>query len=134
MQNKGAITLLAIALALVSLYQLSFTWKTNRVEKVAKEYAQGDPVKEKVYLDSNANKEVYNFLGIAQYTYKECKELELNLGLDLRGGIPPHRRHPQAGLSQGRGPPPLREFYHPRVQVQGRNDLCESIRFWNSPR
>ena len=47
MQNKGAITLLAIALALVSLYQLSFTWKTNRVEKVAREYAQGDPVKEK---------------------------------------------------------------------------------------
>lgn len=87
MQNKGAITLLAIALALVSLYQLSFTWKTNRVEKAAKEYAQGDPAKEKVYLDSIANKEVYNFLGIAQYTYKECKELELNLGLDLRGGM-----------------------------------------------
>ena len=42
MQNKGAITLLTIALALVSLYQLSFTWKTNRVEKVAREYAQGD--------------------------------------------------------------------------------------------
>ena len=57
MQNKGAITLLAIALALVSLYQLSFTWKTNRVEKAAREYAQGDPVKEKVYLDSIANKE-----------------------------------------------------------------------------
>ena len=56
MQNKGAITLLTIALALVSLYQLSFTWKTNRVEKVAREYAQGDPVKEKVYLDSIANK------------------------------------------------------------------------------
>ena len=55
MQNKGAITLLAIALALVSLYQLSFTWKTNRVEKAAREYAQGDPVKEKVYLDSIAN-------------------------------------------------------------------------------
>ena len=87
MQNKGAITLLAIALALVSLYQLSFTWKTNRVEKAAREYAQGDPDKERVYLDSIANKEVYNFLGIAQYTYKECKELELNLGLDLRGGM-----------------------------------------------
>jgi len=86
MQNKGAITLLAIALALVSLYQLSFTWKTNRVEKAAREYAQGDPGKEKAYLDSIANKEIYN-LGIAQYTYKECKELELNLGLDLRGGM-----------------------------------------------
>ena len=41
MQNKGAITLLAVALALVSLYQLSFTWKTSRVEKAAQEYAQG---------------------------------------------------------------------------------------------
>ncbi len=87
MQNKGAITLLAIALALVSIYQLSFTWKTNRVEKAAREYAQGDPAKEKVYLDSIANTEVYNLLGIAHYTYKECKELELNLGLDLRGGM-----------------------------------------------
>lgn len=87
MQNKGAITLLAIALALVSLYQLSFTWKTNRVENAAREFAQGDPEKERAYLDSIANQEVYNFLGIAKYTYKECKELELNLGLDLRGGM-----------------------------------------------
>ena len=87
MQNKGAITLLAIALALVSLYQLSFTWKTNQVEKAAKEFAQGNPDREKAYLDSIANQEVYNVLGIAQYTYKECKELELNLGLDLRGGM-----------------------------------------------
>lgn len=85
MQNKGAITLLAVAFALVSLYQLSFTWKTNRVESAAREYAQGDTDKEKVYLDSMANQVVYNFLGIAKYTYKECKELELNLGLDLRG-------------------------------------------------
>ncbi len=87
MQNKGAITLLAVAFALVSLYQLSFTWKTNRVESAAREYAQGNPDQEKVYLDSMANQVVYNFLGIAKYTYKECKELELNLGLDLRGGM-----------------------------------------------
>ena len=86
MQNKGAITLLAVALALVSLYQLSFTWKTSRVEKVAQEYAQGDPNKEKAYLDSIANQEIYS-LGFVKYTYKECKELELNLGLDLRGGM-----------------------------------------------
>lgn len=86
MQNKGAITLLAIALALVSLYQLSFTWKTSRVEKAAQEYAQGDPNKEKAYLDSIANQEIYS-LGFVKYTYKECKELELNLGLDLRGGM-----------------------------------------------
>lgn len=87
MQNKGAITLLAIALALVSIYQLSFTYKTTRVEKAAREFAQGNPDKEKAYLDSIANQEVYNFLGLAKFTYKECKELELNLGLDLRGGM-----------------------------------------------
>lgn len=86
MQNKGAITLLAVALALVSLYQLSFTWKTNRAEKAAQEFAQGDPAKEKAYLDSIANQTIYNLLG-AKFTYKECKELELNLGLDLRGGM-----------------------------------------------
>ena len=87
MQNKRAITLLAIALALVSIYQLSFTYKTTRVEKAAREYAQGNPDMEKAYLDSIANQEVYNFLGLAKFTYKECKELELNLGLDLRGGM-----------------------------------------------
>ena len=87
MQNKGAITLLAIALALVSLYQLSFTCKTSRVEKAARDYAQGNPDREKAYLDSIANQEVYNFLGLAKFTYKECKELDLNLGLYLRGGM-----------------------------------------------
>jgi len=87
MQNKGAITLLAVLLALVSLYQLFFTYKTTRVEKEAKVFAQGDPAKEKAYLDSMANQTVYNFLGMAKFTYKECKELEINLGLDLKGGM-----------------------------------------------
>ena len=87
MQNKGAITLLAVALALVSLYQLFFTYKTNQVENAAKEFANGNPIKEKEYLDSVANQPVYNFLGLAKFTYKECKELELNLGLDLKGGM-----------------------------------------------
>lgn len=87
MQNKGAITLLAIALALVSFYQLFFTFKTGQVEGRARDFAQGDPVKERAYLDSIANQEIYNFLGLAQFTYKECKELELNKGLDLKGGM-----------------------------------------------
>ena len=87
MRNKGAITLLTIALALVSAYQLFFTFKTSQVEKAAREYANGDPVKERAYLDSIANQNVYNFLGLAKFTYKECKELELPLGLDLRGGM-----------------------------------------------
>lgn len=87
MRNKGAILLLTIALALVSAYQLFFTFKTSQVEKAAREFANNDPVKEREYLDSIANKDVYNFLGLIKFTYKECKELELPLGLDLRGGM-----------------------------------------------
>ncbi len=87
MQNKGAIRLLAIALALVSLFQLSFTWKTNSVRNDAIEYANGDPVKEYMYLDSIGSKEVYNFFWLKKYTFKECQERELNLGLDLKGGM-----------------------------------------------
>ncbi|MDR1756963.1 MAG: protein translocase subunit SecDF [Culturomica sp.] len=86
MRNKGAILFLTVALVLVSAYQLFFTFKTSRVEKAAQVYANGDPVKEKEYLDSMANETVYNFFG-AKFTYKECKELELPLGLDLRGGM-----------------------------------------------
>ncbi|MFO7922659.1 MAG: protein translocase subunit SecDF [Bacteroidales bacterium] len=87
MQNKGAVKLLAIALALVSFYQLTFTYVTRKVEKDAAVYAQGDPVKEEAYLDSMMREVVYNFLGIRQFTYRDAKEREINLGLDLRGGM-----------------------------------------------
>ncbi len=87
MQNKGAVKLLAIALALVSFYQLTFTYVTRKVEREAAAYAQGDPVREEAYLDSMMREVVYNFLGIRQYTYREAKEREINLGLDLRGGM-----------------------------------------------
>jgi SecD/SecF fusion protein len=84
MQNKGAIRLFAILLALVSLYQLSFTYVTKKVEKEAKESPQG----EQAYLDSVKNMPVYNFLfGLRKYTYQECKEREINFGLDLKGGM-----------------------------------------------
>ena len=91
MQSKGAIKLLAILLGLACIYQLSFTWKTSRVEKAAVEYAQSFPEEERLsmeqyYLDSIANKVVYN-VGIAKFTYKQCKEKEVNLGLDLKGGM-----------------------------------------------
>ncbi|MBL7924781.1 MAG: protein translocase subunit SecDF [Bacteroidia bacterium] len=86
MQSKGAIKLFAIILALVCLYQLSFTLVTRGVEGDAKEFANGDPVKEKEYLDSIGPKGVYN-LGMKNYSYRECKERELNLGLDLKGGM-----------------------------------------------
>lgn len=101
MQNKGAVKLLAIALALVCLYQLSFTWFSSRVEKKAASYAAArtvgieDPIEketrykevENYYLDSMSSEEVYNFFWIRKYTYADCKEREINLGLDLRGGM-----------------------------------------------
>ncbi len=84
MQNKGAIRLFAILLALVSLYQLSFTYKAKSVEKEAALSPQGA----KAYLDSVKNIPVYDFLfGLREYTYQECKEREINFGLDLKGGM-----------------------------------------------
>ena len=91
MQSKGAIKLLAVLLALACVYQLSFTFKTRSVEKKASEYAAQFPLDqqgeaEQHYLDSVQNLGVYN-LGFKKFTYKECKEKELNLGLDLKGGM-----------------------------------------------
>jgi SecD/SecF fusion protein len=87
MRIKGAIITLAIALSLASLYQLSFTWVTYKVEKKAQAYAKGDYAKENHYLDSISGQVVYNFLFLKKYTYKETKERALNLGLDLKGGM-----------------------------------------------
>lgn len=111
MQNKGAIRFFAIAFALVCLFQLSYTYFAKSVEKDAVEYAnsaqiqelaktiaKGDErvedkiydsiskLSEKFYLDSIQNEVVYN-IGIRQYTFKEVKEREINLGLDLKGGM-----------------------------------------------
>ncbi|MCT4636823.1 MAG: protein translocase subunit SecDF [Bacteroidales bacterium] len=86
MQNKGAIRLFVIALALVSIYQLSFTWIARQVREDAKEYAGDDVKKELYYLDSIATKPVYNLL-FTKYTYKDCQAREINLGLDLKGGM-----------------------------------------------
>lgn len=86
MQNKGAIKTLAIIFGLIFLYQLSFTVVTKVVEKKAAKYAQGDEAKENYYLDSVSNAPVYNLL-VKKYTYREAKEREINLGLDLKGGM-----------------------------------------------
>lgn len=107
MQNKGAILVLAILLTLVSLFYLSFTWVTKSIEEdaveyahsfkeQAKEYADGNKAKEvefyerkeTEYLDSVSGETVYSLLWfVKDYTYNECKEKELNLGLDLKGGM-----------------------------------------------
>ncbi len=91
MQSKGFIKLIAACLALACVYQLSFTFKTRSVEKKAAEYAaqfplEQQPAAEQHYLDSVRNLPVYN-IGFRKFTYKECKEKELNLGLDLKGGM-----------------------------------------------
>ncbi len=87
MQNKGAIRLFAIILALVCVYQLLFTFFAIRTENKAEDYAGGDRVMERQYLDSISDVVVFNFLGLRKYTYEECKEKEINLGLDLKGGM-----------------------------------------------
>ncbi len=87
MQNKGFIKFFAVALALAVIFQLSFTFVVKKVEKDARDYAQGDPQKEYRYLDSIANEPVYNFLWLKKYTFRECQEKEINLGLDLKGGM-----------------------------------------------
>lgn len=86
MQNKGVIRLFAILFALACLYQLSFTWVTRGVESDAKDAAKGDITREKAYLDSMSTQEVYNIF-VEEFTYAEVKEKEINLGLDLRGGM-----------------------------------------------
>jgi SecD/SecF fusion protein len=86
MQNKGAIKAFAIIFALVCLYQLSFTWVSSNVEKQAKEFAAGDENIERAYLDSMLSVGVYN-IGIKNYTYQEVRDREINLGLDLQGGM-----------------------------------------------
>jgi SecD/SecF fusion protein len=87
MQNKGAIRLFAIVLALVCLYQLSFTYFSKKTEREAREISMGDRNRERAYLDSISDQVVFNFLWLRKYTYMECKEKEINLGLDLKGGM-----------------------------------------------
>ncbi|WP_420574530.1 protein translocase subunit SecDF [Kordia sp.] len=104
MQNKGLVKLFALLFGLVSIYQLSFTFITNKIENEAKTYAVSQVPKpaageidtkensekrsavEKQYLDSIDRNEPINF-GFAKFTYSEAKEKELNKGLDLKGGI-----------------------------------------------
>ena len=82
MQNKGLVRILAVCLALVCAFYLSFSLVTSHYDKKAKDYAAGDAVKEYQYLDSIATKKVW-----FGYTLKECREKEINLGLDLKGGM-----------------------------------------------
>ena len=77
MQSKGIIKWLVLLLGLASIFQLSFSFVTRSVEAEAEK--QENP---QAYLDEKWDQKVY--LG---YTYAECKDKELNLGLDLKGGM-----------------------------------------------
>ncbi|MFN6947280.1 MAG: hypothetical protein ACK4ND_20245, partial [Cytophagaceae bacterium] len=91
MRNKGIIIGLTVIVTLLCLYFLSFSLVSSNIQKDAVAYASDekgvvDFSKKQVYLDSIYNEPVYNFLGIS-YTYKEVKENQLGLGLDLQGGM-----------------------------------------------
>ena len=86
MQNKGLIKFFAILFALVSIYQLSFTFVSNKVKSDAKSFANGNPDKELKYLDSIGKENVFN-LGFTNFTFNEVKDKQINKGLDLEGGI-----------------------------------------------
>ncbi|MGB4560404.1 MAG: protein translocase subunit SecDF [Schleiferiaceae bacterium] len=86
MQNKGVIRLFAVIFALASLFELSFSYIAGQVESdIQAKYGQ-DAAKVQYALDSMSNEVVYD-LGVTSYTYKEVKSKEMNLGLDLRGGM-----------------------------------------------
>ena len=116
MQNKGAIRIFAILLGLACLFYLSFSWITRKVEgearasaeqtankpeiiALAKKYADGNTEMEKAFLDSVREKAEFIFLDSVRklpvdfplygsvFTYEDCKDHEINLGLDLKGGM-----------------------------------------------
>ena len=91
MHNKFWVTTFTIVISALSLFYLSFTFKARSVEEDARAYAMGENgavnfEKKQDYMDSLWQKQVYD-LGFTGYTLKEVKEREINLGLDLRGGM-----------------------------------------------
>lgn len=86
MQNKGFIKFITALLALVCIYYLSFSIISHNYESKAEAYAQGSNAKYNAFLDSVSSEKVWNgyFFG---YTVKDCRERELSLGLDLKGGM-----------------------------------------------
>ena len=80
MQNKGIVKFIAIVLMLVCCFYLSFTFVTKYY--VDKSKAMGEEAGQE-YLDSIMNEKVY--CGI--YSFKQCREMEMGLGLDLKGGM-----------------------------------------------
>ena len=83
MQNKGFVKVFALLLTLVCLFYLSFSFVTRHYTNKAREIAKGDPLAEQNYLDSLANEKVW----LWNWSLKDCREMEISLGLDLKGGM-----------------------------------------------
>ena len=94
MKNKSTIIVFSVLLAIVCLFQLSFTFKVKSFESSARAFAEKKAKTTGVaygptyrrYIDSLGSKSLYN-IGLADYSYFDCKQKEINLGLDLRGGM-----------------------------------------------
>ena len=80
MQNKGFVKFLAVALALICLFYLSFTIVTNRVDRKAAKMSEQEASD---YLDSLNTTNFY----LGAYNLKQCRETAIGLGLDLKGGM-----------------------------------------------
>ncbi|MDR0939998.1 MAG: protein translocase subunit SecDF [Mediterranea sp.] len=83
MQNKGLVKVFAVLLTLVCVFYLSFSFVTRHYTNKAKEIAKGDPQVEQDYLDSLSNTKVW----LGNWTLQQCREMEISLGLDLKGGM-----------------------------------------------
>ena len=83
MQNKGFVKVFAVLLTLVCVFYLSFSFVTRHYNNKAKEIANGDMKVEQDYLDSLSNEKVW----LGNWTLKQCREMEISLGLDLKGGM-----------------------------------------------
>ena len=90
MKNKGFIIFLTLLISFLSIYYLQFTFVSQNIQDEASEFSRDESGninfnKKQKYLDSIWNVPVYSF--IKEFTFKEIKETELNLGLDLQGGM-----------------------------------------------
>ena len=92
MKNKNTIVFLTLVITALCLYYLSITFISRGIQQDAAEYATNpetgivDTKKKQAYLDSIWREPVLDILG-AEFTYQEIKNIELNLGLDLQGGM-----------------------------------------------
>ena len=87
MQNKGIVKFIAVVLVLVCCFYLSFSFVTRHYE--SKAAAMGE-IEGQEYLDSVMNEKVFPIPGngiLSWYTFKQCREMEIGLGLDLKGGM-----------------------------------------------